>query len=353
MDHDWKATHRINYGLKLTPTCTRPRVAIIGSGGTISYTGRHSLDLFDYGEFGHLLPIDEVVARIPEIETVCDVVPFAFRTLPSSAVGTREWLDLLALINRVAAEHAPFTGIVVAHGTSTLEETAYFLNLTVTADLPVVMVGAQRPLNALSSDAPLNLVDAVRVAAAPEARALGVLVVLGGEVHSAREVSKQATYRLDAFRAPDVGALGSVDADGQVAIYRMPTRSHAPDTPFDLTGDETLPRVDVVYIHADAGREPIDALIAAGTRAIVVAGFPPGVAAPAQREGLADARRRGVHVVMSGRSTAGRVVEHAHFRRHGIIAADNLSPQKARILAMLALTVSDDPAEIQRFFREY
>jgi L-asparaginase len=331
----------------------KPRVAIIGTGGTISFSGRHGLDLYEYDEFGRLLPIDHVVARFPEIGSDHELVPVPFRCLPSSAVGMGDWLDLLGLVHRVAVDHAPLAGIVIAHGTSTLEETAYFLNLTVKVELPVVMVGAQRPVNALSTDGPLNLLNAVRVAAAREARSLGVLVVLNGEIQAARDVMKQSAYRIDAFRTPDLGILGTVDPDGAVAIYRTPVRRHAPDTEFDVDDAPVLPRVDIVYAHVDAGREAIDAFVGAGSRAIVVAGFSAGDAAPAQRQGLAEARRRGVHVIMSSRSAADRVLDHVSFRRDGLVAADNLSPQKARVLAMLALMVTDESAQIQRLFREY
>ena len=196
----------------------RPRVALIGTGGSISTVGRHSLDLFEYGEFGRTLEVDELLARFPEVSAAADVVPIRFRTLLSTAVGPPEWLELNELVHRVVEAEAPLDGVVITHGTATLEETAYFLNLTLKVELPVVLVGAQRPPNGLSSDVPLNLVNAVRVAAAPDCRGLGVLVLLNDEVQAAREVTKSSTYRLETFRSPDLRMLGYAGPDGQVVI---------------------------------------------------------------------------------------------------------------------------------------
>ncbi len=328
------------------------KIAIIGTGGSISTVGRHSLDLFEYSDYGHVLEIDELVSRFPEVAAQADVVPVRFRTLHSTAVGPGDWLELNELIHKVAAGEA-FDGIVVTHGTASLEETAYFLNLTLKVHVPVVLVGAQRPPNGLSSDAALNLVNAVRVAAAPAARGLGVLVVLNDEIQAAREVTKASTYRLETFRSHDLGMLGYADPDGTVAIYRKPARRHAPDTEFDARGLKELPRVDIAYSYGGADGTVIDALAAAGARAIVSAGQAAGKGTPQERDALARARRAGVLIIQSNRTGSGRVVERTKLLEQGIVAADNLNPQKARVLAMVALTRTDDSAQVQQFFREY
>ena len=331
----------------------RRRVAVIGTGGSISTVGRHSLDLFEYGDFGRTLDVDELLARFPEVSTAADVTPIRFRALLSTAVGPSDWLELNELVPHVASADAPPDGIVITHGTATLEETAYFLNLTLKVDLPVVLVGAQRPPNGLSTDAGLNLVNAVRVAAAPEARGLGVLVLLNDEVQAAREVTKASTYRLEAFRSPDLGMLGYADPDGRVVIYRAPTRRHAPDTAFDVRGRTDLPRVDIAYSYAGSDGAAIDALVAAGAKGIVSAGLAPGRVTPGEWRALGEARRRGVLVVQSSRAGSGRVLRRGREREQGIVVADNLNPQKARVLAMVALTVTDDPEQIQQLFEEY
>ena len=168
----------------------RRRVAIIGTGGTISSVGRDPLDVWEYMDHGTKLEADELVAGIPELATVADVVPVRHRAMSSPSIGPKDWLELGALIEEVAARTPRVDGIVITHGTATLEETAYFLNLTSKVDVPVVVVGAQRPFTGLSSDARMNLVGAVRVAGAAEARGLGVLVLLNDEIQAAREVTK-------------------------------------------------------------------------------------------------------------------------------------------------------------------
>jgi L-asparaginase len=329
------------------------RVALIGTGGTISSIGRDSLDVWEYMDTGKKVGPEELLARVPEMARVAEIVPVPFESVGSTAIGPAEWLRLTAVIHDVAAQHAPLDGVVIAHGTATLEETAYFLNLAVRDDLTVVVVGAQRPASGLSSDAAMNLVGAVRVAAAPEARGLGALVVLNDEIQAAREVTKASTLRLETFRSADLGMLGYADPDGRVAIYRRPARRHAPDTEFDVSGRRDLPRVDVAYSYAGADAAAIDAFVAAGARAIIVASMAPGVTTTAETEGLMRARKDGVHVVLSSRAGSGRVLPRTVLRERGFVVADNLLPQKARVLAMLALTRTDDPVEIQRMFGAY
>jgi len=330
----------------------KPRVAVIGTGGTISGVGRHSLDLYEYMDFGRRQEADELVARFSEVGAAADVVPVAFRSISSSAAAPVDWLALNLEIQDVVAREK-VDGVVVTHGTATLEETAYFLNLTLKTARPVVVVGSQRPSNALSTDAGMNLLGAVRVAGAPEALGLGVLVLLNDEIQAAREVTKASTYRLETFRSHDLGMLGYADPDGRIAIYRAPTRRHAPDTEFDVGGVAELPRVDIVYSYAGADGAAVRAFVAAGARAIVSAGVAPGLATPAETEALIEARRAGVIVVQGSRAGSGRVLPRTVLAERGFVAADNLNPQKARVLVMLALTVTDEVARIQRMFDIY
>jgi L-asparaginase len=329
-----------------------PVVAAIGCGGTIASLGRDSTDVLDYPEFGTKIPIAEVIGRYPEIGKIATVVPVTFRSVGSTAIGPSDWLALAAHIHQLAQAQPELAGFVVAHGTATLEETAYFLHLTLKTEKTVVLVGAQRPASALSSDAGMNLLGAVRVAAAPQARGSGVLVVLNDEIHCAREATKTSSYRLQTFRAPDFGVLGQVDGDG-VQIYRRPVRRHAPNTEFDVAGFANLPRVDISYSYGGADGTVVDALVAAGASGIVSAGLAPGIAAPHERAALEKARDKGVIIVQSSRAGSGRIALRRYLQDAGMVAADNLNPQKARILLMLALTRSRDITEIREMFATY
>jgi L-asparaginase len=337
----------------MAPGTKRPKVAIIGTGGTISFTGRDSLDVWEYMDFGRRQTVAEILARFPEVGEAAEIVAIDYAQISSSGVRPEDWLALNERIHEIAENDATLDGIVVTHGTATLEETAYFLNLTLKVALPVVVVGAQRPSTAMATDAGVNLLRAVQVAGSEEARGLGVLVLLNEEIQAAREVTKTSTFRLETFRSPDLGMLGYADADGRVAIYRRPARRHAPDTEFDVRSTASLPRVDIVYSYAGADGVAIEAFAAAGAEAIVVAAVAPGLPTPAQAEALAAARDAGILQVISTRAGSGRVLRRQAMAAEGSIAADNLNPQKARVLTMLALTRSRDPDEIQRFFDTY
>lgn len=330
----------------------KPRIALIGTGGTIASQGDHPLEVVTYVRHGRILDAAALLARVPEVARVADVVPVPFATLPSTAIGPTEWLALRAAIHRIAHEQPDIAGVVVTHGTASLEESAYFLNLTLQVPLAVVLTGAQRPATGLSGDGPMNIVGAVRAAGSPAARGLGVLVLLNDELQAAREVSKTSTMRLQTFRSPDFGILGHVDEDG-VHVYRRPVRRHAPDTEFTLAGVDRLPRVDVVLSYAGADGFAIDAAVAAGAQGIVMAGFAPGLVPPAQLEALGRARARGVVVVQSTRAGSGRVVHLGARQVDGVVTGDNLNPWKARVLLMLALTRSKEPRAIQQFFDTY
>jgi L-asparaginase len=218
--------------------------------------------------------------------------------------------------------------------------------------VPVVVVGSQRPASALSTDAGFNLLNAIRVAGAPEARGMGVLVVLNDEIHAAREVTKTSTLRLQTFRTPDFGVLGHADGD-RVAFYRAPLRRRMPDTEFDIRGIDALPRVDISYAYTGADGTAVSAFLAAGARGIVSAGFAPGSPGMAETEVLKEAVRQGVTVVQSTRAGSGRTFRGKSARERGFLVADNLNPQKARLLLALALTVSSEPEEIARMFETY
>jgi L-asparaginase len=331
---------------------TKPKVAFIGTGGTIASLGSGPLDLQDYGAAGNVMHADEILAKWPAVNQVADVIPVKYRNIPSTAIDFTDWKALVGLCRRLPLDHPGLDGIVIGHGTATLEETAYFLNLTLKTSVPVVLVGAQRPSSALSSDAGMNLVNAVRVAASPEARGMGVLVLLNDEIHAAREVTKTSTLRLQTFRTPDFGVLGHADGDA-VVFYRQPLRRRAPDTEFDVDGLDALPRVDISYSYAGADGAAVRAFAAAGARGIVSAGFAPGFSTPAEADALREAVRDGIVVVQSTRAGSGRTFQSSRLKAAGVLIADNLNPQKARILLSLALTGTQNPDDIARIFRTY
>jgi L-asparaginase len=329
-----------------------PRIAVIGTGGTISSLGASSLDVLDYPDFGQKLSCEALLDRFPETRLVADLMAVTFRQVGSTEIGPKEWVELRAAIHRLARGDPVVAGFVIPHGTATLEETGFFLNLTLAVAPPVVMVGAQRPASALGTDAGMNLVNALRVAGSPEARGMGVLAVLNDEIHAARDVVKTSTYRLQTFRSLDYGALGHVDGDG-VHFYRGPSRKHMPDTPFAALDLDTLPRVDIIYSYAGADGALVDAAVAAGARGIVSAGFAPGSPTPQQRTAFERAARSGVVVVQCSRAASGRVAPRRRLRESGIVAGEDLSPQKARILLMLTLSTTSDIGAIQRAFSIY
>ncbi len=333
-------------------TQSKPRVAVIETGGTIASVGKGPLDILDYGANETMLHVDEILARFPEVHEVADIIPVRFEALPSTKVFFPEWKALVEHIETLTAEHPDLDGIVVTHGTATMEETAYFLNLTLHVDLPVVLVGSQRPASALSTDAGMNLVNAVRTAAAAGSRGLGVLGVLNDEIQAAREVTKTSTYRLQTFRSPDFGVLGHADGD-TITYYRRPVRRRTPDTEFHIRTLQALPRVDIVYTYTGSDGVAVRAFLAAGAQGLVSAGFAPGFSGTEAVEVLEEAVREGIIVVQSTRAGSGRTFRSTRLSKSGFLIADNLNPQKARILLALALTVTREPEEIARMFLEY
>ena len=330
---------------------SRPKVALIGTGGTISSLGRDGFDVQDYITLGQMLDAEGMLAKFPRLSDLAEVVPVAFPPVPSTEMGFAQWKALVTEIYRLSQD-PDMAGVVILHGTASLEETAYALGLTVKSDLPVVVTGAQRPASGISTDAEANMIAAIRTVLSPQVRGLGVMVVLNEEIQAARDVTKTSVWRLQTFRTPDFGALGHADAHG-VEIYRRPVRRHTNDTEFDIRSLEALPRVDISYCHAGADGTAVRAFVEAGARGIVSAGFAPGMTSPQEYAALAEASAAGVTVVQSTRAGSGRVAELSSLRDAGILPADNLNPQKARVLLSLALSVTSEPAEIARIFASY
>lgn len=318
-----------------------PKVKLFTTGGTIQSKGAHREKLMEYAD-GKVTPA-ELIADLPELKDVADVSYLEISNEGSPNIKIEVLLKLAKSINTWLAT-SESAGAVVTHGTATLEETAYFLNLVVKSDKPVVVVGAMRPFTAVSRDGPFNLYNAVRVAASGHAKGFGVMILLNDEINSARDTTKSNTYRVDTFIARDVGPLGFADTD-RVAFYRRPLSRHTYKSEFDISAMDTLPRVDVVYSYQEGDRVPIDAYVTAGAKGIVLTG--------SGGDAVKDAQAKGVLFVQSDRKGSGRVMVSDKVAEKQIVTSDNLNPQKARILLRLALTKTTDPKEIQRIFNEY
>lgn len=323
----------------------RPRIAFISTGGTIASLGADPFDLLDYNASDVRVGAAEIIKRTGLQATVADIVAVDFRSIDSTAIMPEDWGDLAALCRTLAAD-AAVQGIVIGHGTASLEETAWALALVLDERVPVVLTGSMRPLNGLSSDASANLAAAIRVAStAPTGR---VLVVLNDEIHDPRRLTKAHTLRLDAFRSSDYGPVGTV---GGLEVRLEACGGGAARVRFAPDLLRRLPRVDVVYSHVGADGTAIRAFVEAGARGIVAAGFGPGLGTPAQTDALAEAVSRGVTVVQSSRTGAGPVVDSAAHRRIGIVAGNDLNPQKARVLLGLCLARGDDRRAIEAVFK--
>jgi len=325
-----------------------PRVHVVATGGTISNTGDSPRRTGN-----------ELVDGLPGIERIAEVSSEQFLNTFSGAITLDEWRRLALRIGEVFREDPSLAGVVVTHGTDTMEETAYFLDLTVSDCRPVVLTGAMRRAVDIGPDGPANLFDAVSLAAHPGARRLRAVLPMHDEIFPAREVTKTHTSRPDAFEAPGAGPVGVADSDA-IEFLDEPVDSTCGDQAFDLSGVESLPRVDVIYSYQGADGSLIRAAVEAGARGIVTAGVGRGGTTPGQSEAVEEALEKGVFVVASSRTGAGRVPVGGEGRleewRPGLgarIGAGDLNPQKARILLMLALTRTSDAREIMEIFRRY
>jgi L-asparaginase len=304
---------------------------------------------------------------MPGIDRYARVEAEQFANTSSSALTLEQWIDLARRINTLLATDDDLGGIVVTSGTDTLEETAYFLNLTVRTDKPVVVLGSMRNPSTLGYEGAANLLQGFRVAADPESRGKGVLVVLNDEINAAREVTKTDALRLHTFQTRGYGILGVVDSD-RVVYYRDVVKRHTSRSEFDVSRIEELPRVDVVLVYQGATGDIIKALVDQGAKGIVIAAAGAGATSGTQGEGIRYALEKGVVVVTSTRTGSGRIAARQRLRpptqgatdgdrterpAGSRIAAEDLAPLKARILLMLALTKTNDPVEIQRMFVEY
>lgn len=316
---------------------TRPRrVAVIGAGGTIAMHGANDFDWVDYFDSGIIHPIDEILRTYPLGLPDIEVLPVTYRLLPSTGIVPSDWQELDRFIRTLVEDLAPLDGIVLTHGTATLEETAFFMSL-VHEGSPLVLIGAQRPANTVGSDAIPNLRAAVAAAASGRLSQNSVTVLMDGYLFSPRDVTKTGNHQLNAFEAPEYGPLGTVESDGRVNLRRQDANQNKLLLPYEPSDSSSLPRVDIVFSYAGADEASVRGLLSAGTRGLVVAGFAPGRCANGQRAALEDAAASGIVVVQCSRANRGSVPDQAYNRAKGILAGGSLSAQKARILLILML----------------
>jgi L-asparaginase len=350
------AKHRVIWfavGCILSMTCVRaiaqelPKVAVLSTGGTIA--SRHDPVK---GGYVPVLSAEDLVMAVPAIKKIAQIQAEQISNIPSPDMTPEIWLRLATRVNELSAK-PEITGIVVTHGTDTLEETAYFLDLTKVSVKPVILVGAQRPASDPDSDGPRNLLDAVRVAITPAAAGKGVMVVMNGQISAARDVTKTNTNRVETFRGLEFGPLGVADAE-MVRFYRVPVQHQT----FGIDTATRLGRVDIVMSYAGADGLVIRSLLRDhAVQGLVVAGTGLGDVSSLMFDAIQEARERGIPVVISTRVPTGRIFplgaskgSALDLRRIGCILADDLSPQKARILLMLALTKTRDPKILQKYF---
>jgi L-asparaginase len=333
-----------------------PSIAVLATGGTIAGEAADAAKTAGYQ--AGVVGVDRLLAAVPALATVARVRAEQMASIDSKDMSDALWITLSQRVNALLAQD-DVDGIVIAHGTDTLEETAYWLHLTVASAKPVVLTAAMRPASALSADGPLNLFNAVTLAGSPAATGKGVLVAFANRVHCARDITKTSTYAIDAFESPEVGVLGWVQ-DGRVEFQRLPVRTHTLDSAFRVDAlrltDAALPAVQVVVSHAGASRVALDALVAAGVRGIVVAGTGNGSIHATLQQALVDARGQGVAVVRASRVGSGHVMRNgaAADDAMGFVSAGTLNPYKARVLLMLALASGNsDPSRLQALFDRY
>jgi L-asparaginase len=328
----------------------RPRIKLLATGGTIAgaQTGADSIS-YRAG----VLSAEALLAAVPNLDRLAEVEVSQIMHLGSQDIDDASWARLHHEVT-TAADDPQIGAIVITHGTDTLEETAYLLNLTLTTTKPVILVGAMRPATAISPDGPMNLYNAVSVALHPEAPHRGLLVVANDEIHFAREVTKTNTTQVGTFRSTARGLAGLVTF-GRVTWFSPSGRRHTQNSAFACSSLGVLPRVDIHYAHAGLRRDLLDASVQQGARGLIIAGVGAGNLSRPARAALEDALRQGLVGVRSSRTGGGLVERNVEIDDDtlGTVVAEDLNPQKARILLMLGLSIGADSATLQQLYRTH
>jgi L-asparaginase len=327
---------------------TSPRIIILATGGTIAGSGESATKAaYTAGK----VPIDELLSAVPQIHDFGKITGEQVASIGSQDMNVVTWLKLSKRINEIFKNNEA-DAVVVTHGTDTQEETAYFLDLTVMSDKPVVIVGAMRPSTAMSQDGNRNLLDAVMVAADPKSQGKGVIVAMDEKIFDGRDVTKTSTTNLETFQSRNFGPIGLI-YDGKVNYYYQSLRN--PSKKFDITKLTALPQVEIVYGYADASPVTVTSLASSGAKGLVYAGMGNGNFGEPVGKALAEASKKGILVCRAGRAGSGRITLDNEVKdaELGFVVADDLNPQKARVLLMLSLTETSDRDKIQKNFFEY
>jgi L-asparaginase len=337
--------------LAAAPAAAKPRIAILATGGTIAGA---QPDTSQPGYKAGSVSVDAILKAVPGLSDVAEFDGEQVANIGSQDMNDAVWLKLARRINEIEAE-GKIDGIVITHGTDTLEETAYFLNLMAKTDMPIVLVGSMRPSTATSADGPMNIYNGVIVATLPEARGRGVMALMNDDLHYADRITKTNTTHLDTMRSPMGGRAGTCDT-GKCTLFGPTGKRHTTKSEFSLPTDLTvLPTVAIIYAHANLDDALIKAAADAGAKGIVVAGVGDGNMTQPALDALAGLAKQGVVVVRSSRVGSGIVKRNVEVDddKLGFVAAQALNPQKARILLQAALLKTTDVGEIQRMFDEY
>lgn len=334
----------------MTTNVNAKNIVVLATGGTIAGAGESAVGS---SYVPSKVSIDKIIKEIPGIAKLANIKSEQLMQIASQDMNNQSWLEIANRVNELLSQYS-VDGVVITHGTDTLEETAYFLNLAVKSKKPVVLVGAMRPATSLSSDGALNLYNAVALAASSEAYNKGVVVMLNDEIHSARDVTKIHTTNVATFKSPNSGSIGSV-LYGAVRFYYSPLRAHTKSTIFDVKKLSDLPKVEILYAHAGVEPSIVDHFVDLGVKGIVLAGVGDGNVNKETIEKLAVAAKKGVIIVRSAALGTGLVERNVEVKDDelGFATADNLSPKKARILLMMALTKTSDVKKVREIFEKY
>ncbi|MEK2164472.1 L-asparaginase 2 [Vibrio parahaemolyticus] len=327
-----------------------PNIKILATGGTIAGAGQSATESnYTAGKVG----VESLISAVPSMTNIADISGEQVVSIGSQDMNDEVWLKLAKRVNELLAQD-DVDGIVITHGTDTLEETAYFLDLTVKSDKPVVIVGAMRPSTAMSADGPVNLYNAVVTATDEDSKGRGVLVAMNDTIFDARDVTKTNTTSVSTFQSPNFGPLGYIH-NSDAKYQRSPERKHTTETPFDVSKLNTLPKVGIVYNYANASSLPVKALVDAKFDGIVSAGVGNGNLYHMVFDELEKASKDGIIVVRSSRTPTGSTTLDAEIDddKYGFVASGTLNPQKARILLMLSLTQTKNYQDVQKMFQYY
>ena len=327
-----------------------PNIVVLATGGTIAGAAASDVQAgYTSGQVG----VDQLLAAVPQAKKLATLSGEQVANIGSQDINDEVWLKLARRVNELLAK-PEVDGIVITHGTDTIEETGYFLNLVVKSRKPVVLTAAMRPSTALSADGPLNFFNAVAVAAHKDAPGKGVLVVVNDWIHGASSLTKTSTTAVQTFMSPLRGLVGTV-AYGEIEFFRGPVSKNTLQSEFSLDGVTALPRVDIIMAHENMDGKMIDAAVAAGAKGVVIAGVGNGNMTKEGLDALAANAKKGIICVRSSRVVTGRVGRNVEVDddKLGLVASDDLNPQKARVLLRLALLKPRPLAEIQRLFQEY